>query len=82
MQARLVGERFSGEHIDVVYASPLLRALHTGEQIARHHGSRRLWFRPAHTAVNVLRARDHVRALETINDVHHLRTYEGHVVSW
>lgn len=179
VQARLVGERFSGEHIDVVYASPLLRALHTGEQIARHHGltpivdpeireveifrdmpqdqtpleffgrqrllgirsrmmatqrwdvypnsessfefqrrvcnaiegilavhsgqrvvvachggvinaylgwvlgiGKDMWFRPAHTAVNVLRARDHVRALETINDVHHLRTYEGDVISW
>ena len=179
VQARLVGERFSGEHIDVVYASPLLRALRTGEQIARHHGltpivdpeireveifrdmpqdqtpleffgrqrllgirsrmmatqrwdvypnsessfefqrrvcnaiegilavhsgqrvvvachggvinaylgwvlgiGKDMWFRPAHTAVNVLRARDHVRALETINDVHHLRTYEGDVVSW
>lgn len=179
VQARLVGERFSGERVDVVYASPLLRALHTGEQIARHHGltpivdaeireveifrdvpqeqtpleffgrqrllgirsrmlatqswdvypnsessfdfrrrvcnaiegilavhegqrvvvachggvinaylawvlgiDKDMWFRPAHTAVNILRARDHVRAVETINDVHHLHTDEGDVISW
>lgn len=36
-QARLVGERFSAEKVDVVYASPLRRALDTGMQIARHH---------------------------------------------
>ncbi|MCK9518847.1 MAG: histidine phosphatase family protein [Dehalococcoidia bacterium] len=36
-QARLVGERFSTEKVDAVYASPLRRALETGQQIARHH---------------------------------------------
>ncbi|MEX0783696.1 MAG: histidine phosphatase family protein [Dehalococcoidia bacterium] len=36
-QARLVGERFSTEKVDAVYASPLKRALDTGVQIARHH---------------------------------------------
>jgi broad specificity phosphatase PhoE len=36
-QARLVGMRLSTEHIDRVYASPMLRALHTGREIARHH---------------------------------------------
>ncbi len=36
-QARLVGMRFSTERIDVVYASPLQRALITGQEIARHH---------------------------------------------
>jgi probable phosphoglycerate mutase len=36
-QARLVGERFSIERVDVVYASPLKRAYDTGFQIARHH---------------------------------------------
>lgn len=36
-QARLVGERFSTEKVDVVYASPLKRAFDTGLQIARHH---------------------------------------------
>lgn len=36
-QARLVGERFSTEKVDVVYASPLRRAFDTGLQIARHH---------------------------------------------
>lgn len=36
-QVRLVGERFSTEHVDAVYASPLQRALETGSEIARHH---------------------------------------------
>jgi broad specificity phosphatase PhoE len=36
-QAELVGLRFSTQNIDVVYASPLRRALETGRQIARHH---------------------------------------------
>ena len=37
LQAKLVGERFSTERVDVVYASPLRRAFETGLQIARHH---------------------------------------------
>lgn len=36
-QARAVGERLSADRVDVVYASPLKRALETGRQIARHH---------------------------------------------
>ena len=36
-QARLVGMRFSTERIDAVYASPLQRALITGQEIASHH---------------------------------------------
>lgn len=36
-QARLVGERFSTERVDAVYASPLRRAYETGAQVARHH---------------------------------------------
>lgn len=36
-QAKLVGERFSTQRIDVVYASPLRRAFDTGAQVARHH---------------------------------------------
>ena len=36
-QALLVGMKFSTLHVDVVYASPLKRALETGRQIARHH---------------------------------------------
>lgn len=36
-QARLVGERFSTDKIDIVYTSPLQRAYETGVQIARHH---------------------------------------------
>lgn len=37
-QARLAGERFAAEPVSAVYASPLRRALHTGEAIARRHG--------------------------------------------
>ena len=36
-QARLVGMALSTERIDHVYASPLQRALNTGQEIARHH---------------------------------------------
>lgn len=36
-QARLVGESLSTKRIDVVYASPLRRALDTGREISRHH---------------------------------------------
>lgn len=36
-QARLVGERFSTEMIDTVYASPLQRAYDTAMEVARHH---------------------------------------------
>ena len=71
-------------------------AVHPGQRIAvACHGGvinaylgwvlgidRDMWFRPAHTAVNVLRARDHIRAVESINDVHHLRTAEGDFISW
>lgn len=39
-QAQLVGERFAGERIDAVYASPLARALDTGAEIARHHDTK------------------------------------------
>ena len=37
-QARLVGAALSEKHVDVVYASPLRRALDTGREIARRHG--------------------------------------------
>jgi broad specificity phosphatase PhoE len=36
-QARLVGMALSTERINAVYASPLIRALETGREIARHH---------------------------------------------
>lgn len=178
-QARLVGLRFSTDRVDVVYASPLQRALETGREIARHHrlepiilddlreveifrdiapdrpavevlgrdlllGIRErmtrekkwdvyphsessfefrkrtvnaleaiiaanqakrvvvachggvinafvghiigvdydMFFRPAHTSVNVVYAADGgVRALQSLNDVHHLLTAEGTFVS-
>ena len=173
-QARLVGEWFSTQRIDHVYASPLRRARDTGIQIARHHrlepividdlqevgifrdvppektplehigrlalvGTRQrmviekswdvypfsesshefrkrtinaiegiiathpgervaiachggvinayighiigskydMWFRPAHTSVNVVAGAEGIRALHSLNDVRHLVTAEG-----
>jgi len=177
-QAALVGERFATENVHAVYASPLRRALETGQQIARHHrltpvvmpdlreievfrdipaeksaidflgrspllGIRErmihekrwdvypysessfefqkrtvnaveaiiaenegkrvviachggvinsyighiigveydMFFRPAHTAVNVVYAAQGIRALQSLNDIHHLQTPEGSFLS-
>ncbi len=177
-QAQLVGERFSTQRIDAVYASPLRRALDTGLAIAKHHrltptvlhdlrevevfrdipadqsaleflglglltGLRErmlrekkwdvypysessydfrkrtinaietiiaenegkrvvvachggvinsylgyvvgspfdMFFRPAHTAVNVVASGHGVRALHALNDIHHLETAEGSFLS-
>lgn len=177
-QARLVGERFSTDRIDVVYASPLKRAYETGREVARHHRlepivlhdlreveifrdipadksaleylgaplltgirermlNERSWdvypysessfdfrkrtvnaieaiiaghegkriaiachggvinayvghiirspydmfFRPAHTSVSIVNAANGVRALQSLNDTHHLVTEEGHFIS-
>ncbi|MGE5595089.1 MAG: histidine phosphatase family protein [Hyphomicrobiales bacterium] len=177
-QAKLVGERFSAELVDAVYASPLKRALDTGQEIARHHrlepivvhdlrevevfrdipadrsavdflgrslllGIRErmvrekswdvypysessaefrrrtvnaieaiiaenegkrvvvachggvinayighiigspfdMFFRPAHTSVSIVAAGDGIRALQCLNDTHHLTTTEGSFLS-
>lgn len=177
-QARLVGERFSRERVDVVYASNLQRAYDTAAAIAGHHGltpivdndlreieifrdmdqeqkpldvlgrqrllgirqrmaregrwdvyplsessaefrkrivnaiegivtehegqrivvgchggvistylawvlgiDRDMWFRPAHTSVHVMRASGLARALQSTNDVHHLRTARPELVT-
>ena len=40
-----------------------------------------MFFRPAHTAVNVVAAGHGVRALHSLNDVHHLETPEASFVS-
>ncbi|GBD23431.1 Phosphoserine phosphatase 1 [bacterium HR29] len=40
-----------------------------------------MFFRPAHTSVNIVAAGDGIRALHCLNDVHHLRTPEGSFVS-
>jgi broad specificity phosphatase PhoE len=37
-QAELVGARYAVDHLDAVYASPLLRAYDTGVAVAGHHG--------------------------------------------
>lgn len=36
-QADAVGRALAGEHIDAIYSSPLIRALATAREIARHH---------------------------------------------
>ena len=41
-----------------------------------------MWFRPGHTSVNVVRALNAVRVVETIGDSNHLRTLEGDLRSW
>jgi broad specificity phosphatase PhoE len=40
-----------------------------------------MFFRPAHTAVNVVAAAGGVRAIHSLNDVHHLSTAEGSFLS-
>ncbi|MGI8926634.1 MAG: histidine phosphatase family protein [Tepidiformaceae bacterium] len=40
-----------------------------------------MFFRPAHTSVSIVVAGDGVRALHTLNDVHHLETAEGSFLS-
>jgi 2,3-bisphosphoglycerate-dependent phosphoglycerate mutase len=39
-QAEAVGRSLAGEPIDAVYSSPLIRALSTAGEVARHHGLR------------------------------------------
>ena len=36
-----------------------------------------MFFRPAHTSVNVVAAADGIRALYSLNDITHLRNAEG-----
>jgi broad specificity phosphatase PhoE len=36
-----------------------------------------MFFRPAHTSINIIAAAEGVRALHRLNDVQHLRTAEG-----
>jgi len=40
-----------------------------------------MFFRPAHTSVNVVAAARGIRALHSLNDVHHLETPEGSLLS-
>jgi probable phosphoglycerate mutase len=40
-----------------------------------------MFFRPAHTSVNVIAAAEGFRALHSLNDIHHLQTGEGSFVS-
>jgi broad specificity phosphatase PhoE len=40
-----------------------------------------LFFRPAHCSINVVFSGEGVRALQSLNDVHHLRTPEWTLVS-
>jgi hypothetical protein len=37
-----------------------------------------MFFRPAHTSINVVAAGGAIRALYRLNDAHHLQTAEGH----
>jgi broad specificity phosphatase PhoE len=40
-----------------------------------------MFFRPAHTSVNVVAAGEGIRALHLLNDTHHLQTAEGSFLS-
>jgi probable phosphoglycerate mutase len=41
-----------------------------------------MFFRPAHTSINIVAAGDGIRALYRLNDVHHLETAEGSFLSY
>ena len=41
-----------------------------------------MWFRPGHTAVNLVRAKDLVRAIDFVGDVHHLKQADPQLVSY
>lgn len=41
-----------------------------------------MFFRPAHTSVHVVLAKGHNRALQSLNDTHHLQTGEGSFVTY
>jgi broad specificity phosphatase PhoE len=41
-----------------------------------------MFFRPAHTSVNVVLAGESIRALRSLNDTHHLRTAEGDATTY
>jgi len=41
-----------------------------------------MFFRPAHTAVNIVYAREGVRALRSLNDVHHLQSVDDVLVTF
>jgi 2,3-bisphosphoglycerate-dependent phosphoglycerate mutase len=40
-----------------------------------------MFFRPAHTSVNIFAAGDSIRAVHCLNDTHHLVTHEGRFIS-
>jgi len=64
-QARLLGERFAGTHIDALIASPLLRALQTANEISIRKGG--MPVRVLHELVEIgtdYTALTHARALE------------------
>jgi broad specificity phosphatase PhoE len=41
-----------------------------------------MWFRPGHTAVNVVLAKDGIRSLRSLNDVHHLSNEDPALVTY
>jgi 2,3-bisphosphoglycerate-dependent phosphoglycerate mutase len=40
-----------------------------------------MFFRPAHASFNIFAAGGSIRAVHSLNDIHHLQTHEGHFVS-
>jgi broad specificity phosphatase PhoE len=70
--------RNAGERIAVVCHGGVINA-YTGHIIGSRYD---MYFRPAHTAVNVIVAGGDRRVLRNLNDVHHLMTAEGDFLTY
>jgi broad specificity phosphatase PhoE len=70
--------RHQSERICIVCHGGVINA-YAGHIIASPYD---MFFRPAHTSVSIVAAGDGRRVLQLLNDVHHLRTPEGHFVSY
>jgi broad specificity phosphatase PhoE len=70
--------RNAGERIAVVCHGGVINA-YVGHIIRSPFD---MFFRPAHTSVNTVVAGDERRVLRTLNDIHHLRTAEGDLLSY
>jgi broad specificity phosphatase PhoE len=70
--------RNAGERIAVVCHGGVINA-YTGHIIGSRYD---MFFRPAHTAVNIVVAGGDRRVLRNLNDVHHLTTGEGDVLTY
>lgn len=70
--------RNAGERIAVVCHGGVINA-YAGHVIGSQYD---MFFRPAHTSVNIVAAGDGRRVLRLLNDTHHLRTGEGDFLTY